>query len=140
MKTIEIIYAGVRLIRGKKNYFYYQKDQLPEVLKAFSFSSKLARFEQIGAILTTDTDDFKTFRNHKIIGMVEESEKINQFITDWSIEERIALEEWKVLREGSKKHSAHVDSLINELKESIKYMSNRDKSNIIGYIIHQLSK
>jgi hypothetical protein len=131
----KIVYAGYR--KGKKNFYFYINT---ETKRELLFTKKLVGYETIGCVLeVTETDDgVKT--PYKYVGKLEKESDLYEKITEWSIQERTALQEKRMQSEAKKKHSETIEELVGQIKTASWHMKKNEKANLALWIYNEILK
>lgn len=129
---------------GKKSFKYQIQQSSSSECKTgdtLSFDKKVIAGISVGSVILCNTTDGQSFGSFKW-AMSDQREFFVKYhqteITRWSADERVFLENQKIERANKLKSDCHIDQLIADVCSSTKYMTTREKLQLINHISNQI--
>ena len=133
----KLIYIGMRIIVGnKKRYVYVDYENTAEKMY---FKNRLCRIENVGNVVECENEG-NIYRNSKVVGILPEDHEVYKMITIWSMEERLALDDYEMTLQAKKPMKGNIDFLIKQIKDNFFALNRFERTKIARYVFEELLK
>ena len=124
---------------GKRYYVYYPIDsQTYDSANLVTFTTKLIKYATIGTVISAEVEGSSYSKIQRSDIKIHQNHTAWDMITEWSVDERNALEELKAIQAAKKEHPQSVNSLIEKVYYETRHRSRQDRARIALYIYNQL--
>ena len=135
----QLIYAGTRISNNKIVATYFELLDPEKLGNLVTFPNRLVGVETVGAVIDTEVDDTgKTYSNWGLSEIKIDNPVMNDYIANWSVEQRMSRLTMERIREAKKEHPQSIETLVDEIQSRLGHYSRRERASLALWIYNKI--
>lgn len=132
-----LIYAGTRIGKKDTRMFCYFRPSNDDFM---FFGKKLRSYSSVGDKLEVGITEDGVAKPYHTVGVLQPGEDHYEQVTQWSVEERLAIEEFNAIQIARRGSDDTIENYVEKMIDSLRGRSRVDKSRIARYVYDKILK